>query len=161
MTQLKILRDTREQKGWEFENQDATISDETLETGDYTVAEFCEYNDKLDTYYPEYGIERKSGSDFVSSIGSNRDRFEKEVKRAMDWDSPLLVLVETTKKPSRYGSSNHFTQYTGMSDSQIFGTVESWERHYNVSFRFTGTREKAQQIAYDTLQTQLRARLMG
>jgi hypothetical protein len=159
MIELTILRDTREQKPWEFKNQPTEIEDVTLETGDYTLAEFCEYDSDLDTYYPEYGIERKSGDDFVNSIGNNRDRFKEEIKRAGDWDSPLLVLIEDTKNPGRY-SDNHFLNFTQMDRGQIFGTVESWERHYNVSFQFAGSRTKAQQIAHDTLLTQLRARLM-
>lgn len=157
MVHLTILRDNREQKPWEFENFPATMKDATINTGDYTLAEFCDHDEEKDTYYPSYGVERKGGQDFVSSITRDRDRFLNEVKRAADWNSELLVLIE---EPSRtFKRQQDFMRYRDVAPSQIFGTVEKWERYYNVEFRFVGTRERAQQTAFDALSTRLRAML--
>jgi len=93
MVFLNILRDNREQKGWDFENFAVAVEDKTLETGDYTLAEFCHHDEENDTYYPDYAVERKAGEDFVKSLTHDIDRFRKEVKRASDWDSKLLVLI--------------------------------------------------------------------
>lgn len=158
MIDLTILRDNRERKPWSFEKCPASVRDVTLNTGDYTLAEFCDHDGELDTYYPEYAIERKAGMDFANSIGQNRERFKNEIKRASDWFSPLTVLIEAPKISSRYQDT--FLDKTNMSRDQIFGTIDAWERHYNVTFRFAGSRIKAQQIAYDMLSSQLRSRLL-
>lgn len=157
MVYLTILRDNREQKPWEFENFPAEVVGETINTGDYTLAEFCDHDEDKDTYYPSYAVERKAGQDFVSSITQDRERFLKEVKRAAEWNSELLVLIEEPK--TMFKRQRGFMQYRDVAPSQIFGTVEKWERYYNVNFRFAGTRERAQQIAFDALSSRLRSLL--
>lgn len=153
-----IIHDTREQKPWEFKNFPVDVQAETINTGDYTLPEFCDHDSEKDTYYPNYAIERKSGPDFIDSIIPNRERFLREIKRASDWNSELLVIVEEPKMTFR--RQRDFMKYRNVSSSQIFGTVESWERSYNVDFRFAGSRERAQRVAFDTLTTTLRASLL-
>jgi ERCC4-type nuclease len=159
MVHLSILRDNREQKGWDFEEQDASISDETLTTGDYTLAELCQHDDKQDTYYPTFAIERKAGEDFVKSITHGRDRFLEEIKRASDWDVPLPVLIEEPR--TTFKRKRGFMKYRDVAPSQIFGTTNKWEKYYNVNFIFAGTRERAQRKAFEKLGTRLRASLVG
>lgn len=159
MVQHNILRDNREQKGWEFENHPVVISDETINTGDYTLAEFCDHDEEKDTYYPDYAIERKAGEDFVKSITIDRGRFLDEIKRASEWDSELIILIEESK--TFFRRQRGFMKYRDVSPNQIFGTVNKWERYYNVDFRFAGNRERCQQIAFDTLTTRLRSHLTG
>ena len=158
MSLLTILRDNREQKGWEFDDVDATVEDVTIRTGDYTLAEFCEYDEKNDTYVPKYSIERKGGQDLVGSLTSGRDRFLDEIKRASDWDSELTVLIEEPK--TTYKRQQKFMRHRDVSPAQIFGTVEKWEEYYNVDFRFVGTRERAQQIVFDMFRTRLQGMLL-
>jgi len=158
MTTLEVLRDNREQKGWGFENQDVTIRDETLSTGDYTLEVFCDHDITRDTYIPSFAIERKSGDDFVSSITSDRERFKSEIKRASDWDRPLCVIIEEPRKPSRYQDS-HYLDFYNITEPQVLGIVETWEECYNVQFSFARSRELAQQQAYDTLSMWLRSYL--
>jgi ERCC4-type nuclease len=155
MSEITILRDTREQKPWEFDDLDADCRDVTLTTCDYTLEEFCFHDSELDTYIPTYGIERKSGNDFVGSITHTRDNFEEEIARASSWDSPLLVLVEEPRDPNRY--QEDIFEWYDISRETALNTVESWERYKNVRFQFTGNRKRAQQIAYSSLRTQLRA----
>lgn len=159
MIELTILRDNREGKPWRFKNLPVSTKDVTLNTGDYTLAEFCEYDDELDTYHPEYAIERKTGPDLINSVGQNRERFKNEIKRASEWFSPLAVLIEDPRSTGRY--QDDYFERTKMTRSQVFGTLDSWERHHNVTFRFTGNRTKAQQVAHDMLSSQLRARLVA
>lgn len=155
MVHLNILRDNREQKPWSFDNFPANVEGKTINTGDYTLAEFCRHDPEKDTYYPRYAIERKGGDDFISSITRDMNRFKKEMKRASGWESPLLVLIEEPKVIFKRG--NGFMQYRDVPSSQIFGTVGTLERNYNVTFEFAGTRERCQQIAFDALSSRLRA----
>lgn len=156
MVHLTILRDNREQLPWEFDDFDVSVKDVTINTGDYTLAEFCDHDKRNDTYHPRYAVERKGGEDFIQSITYSRDRFEEEIKRASDWDSPLLVLIEepeTTFRRMR-GFMEHHPKIV---PKQIFGTIDSWERYYNVKFKFTGTRGRAQQEVVDSFSSRLRA----
>lgn len=155
MVSINILRDNREQKPWEFENFDATTEDVTINTGDYTLAELCRHDEEKDTYYPNYAIERKAGRDFFKSITRNSDRFKAEINRTSDWDTKLRVLVEEPKRT--FKRQQKFMRYNEMSWKQISGIIGRWEREYNVSFEFVGTRERAQRIAFDALFSQLRA----
>lgn len=159
MVHLTILRDTRERKPWEFENFPVDTQNETITTGDYTLAEFCDHDEERDTYYPSYAIERKGGRDFVNSITRDRDRFQDEIKRASDWENELQVLIEEPK--TLFSRERGFMKHNKVTTSQIFGTIESWERYYNVNFRFAGSRERCQQIAFDILSSRLRSTLVS
>lgn len=158
MIELNILRDNREQKPWKFGNINATTEDVTLSTGDYSLADLCDYDEKNDTYNPKYAIERKAGQDFVSSITRNRNRFMAEIRRASGWDAPMMVLIEEPKR--LFKRQQDFMRFRDVSWSQIKGTVDEWEKHFNVSFHYTGSRERAQGVAYEALQSQLRSELL-
>lgn len=155
MVQLSILRDNREQRPWPFDDFDAEVRDVTINTGDYTLAEFCDHDEEKDTYYPRYAVERKGGDDFIDSITRGRDRFKREVKRAAEWDSDLLVLIEAPRRT--FKRQEGFMQYRDVPWASISGTVEKWERYYNVNFRYAGSRERCQRIAFDALYSRLRA----
>lgn len=159
MVHLEILRDTREQKGWGFDALNATISDETISTGDYTLPSFCNYDEENDTYNPNYAIERKGGEDFIDSIFQRRDRFQSEVQRADDWQFPLLVLVEEPRRTFR--RNRKFMQYRDATWPKIRNTTDAWQQNMNVEFQFVGSREKAQQVAFEKLATTLRLNLLG
>lgn len=150
---MTILRDNREQKPWEFPNSPVETRNVTISTGDYTVAELCEYDDENDTYHPNFAVERKSGPDFIQSITHGRARFKREVRRAEEWDKELQVLIEDSKRTFR--DHLDFMQYRDVSSSQVFGTVDAWERYYNVEFEFMGDRESAQREAFDALSSRL------
>jgi len=156
MVTITILRDNREKLPWEFENFDVTTRDVTLRTGDYTLAEFCDHDEENDTYYPEYAIERKNGDDFMSSITRDMDRFQDEIRRASDWSSPLLVVVEEPKTPSRY-QRNHFIDFYEADRDQVFATVDTLETKYNVQICFAGDRGRAQRMVHSTLLSRLRS----
>lgn len=156
--EITILRDTREQLPWDFSGLPVTTEDKTLTTGDYTLREFCDHDQKNDTYEPHYAIERKSGDDFIRSITRNRGRFKQEIKRASDWPSELIVIIEEPKEPSRY--QDPWLKPFDITRSQVFGTVDSWERYYNVNFRFAGSRDKAQRVTFDCLYHELQSRLL-
>lgn len=150
---LTILRDNREQKPWAFSDQPASVSDATISTGDYTLAEFCEHDDELDTYQPNFAIERKSGPDFISSITADRQRFRSELERAAEWEEPMPVLIEHPMTTFKRGLD--FMKYRNVSWASVKGTVDSWQRHYNVEFIFTGGRQEAQRRAFELLSSHL------
>lgn len=157
MSLLTVIRDNREQKGWDFDRFPVEVIDATIKTGDYTLPEFCT-QDENDTYHPQFAIERKGGRDFASSIHGDRDRFEAEIQRASDWDSALRVLIEEPRRTFKR-NSGFMKYYNNLYWPQVRGTVDSWGDRYNVEFRFTGSAVRAERIAYDLLSDELRAKL--
>ncbi len=83
MQPLEIIIDSREQTPWSFDPQDAHCTRGTLRTGDYALA-----GDD------GYAIERKSLNDFLGTISSGWERFEKELRRAHERGFVMPVIVE-------------------------------------------------------------------
>ncbi len=80
---LDIVIDSREKCPWAFDPQDARCTRGTLKTGDYALA-----GDN------GFAIERKSLNDFLGTISSGWDRFERELIRARDAGFTMPVIVE-------------------------------------------------------------------
>lgn len=152
MAVLTILCDSREQKPWAFDGYPVETEEVTLTTGDYSLAEACYHDERLDTYRPTFAVERKSGSDFLHSITHRRDEFKAEIKRAVGWDEPLKVNIESPWQAfqNRY---SEVLRYRDVYPNQIQGTVSEWEKWYNVEFHFFADRQTAEQDAFDTLMT--------
>lgn len=155
MAVLTILADNREQKGWNFSGYPVEVENVTLETGDYSIPEACDYDDRLDTYIPHFAVERKSGSDFLQSITHGRERFKAEIKRAAEWDDALKVNISEPWQTFQNRYSD-LLKYRKVYPNQIAGTVREWEKYYNVEFHFFPSREAAEQDTFDTLMTYFR-----
>jgi ERCC4-type nuclease len=158
MPVFTVVRDNREQKPWSFDSHPVRIEDATISTGDYTVAELCE-QDHNDTYQPTVAIERKGGNDFINSITHDRDRFKEEIKRAGDWPFPLQVIVE--EPYSTFANNIGLMSYRGVTPSQVKGTIQTWQEHYNVKFVFTGNRANAQRKAFAEMSSWVRTDAAG
>jgi ERCC4-type nuclease len=141
-----ILRDTREQHPWEFEEFSVETQDVTLATGDYAVPAHCSHDDESATHHPQYAIERKSAPDFLNSLTWDRDRFKRELQRAAQWRRPLPVVVETSWH-SLLRNRGCMAQ-RDIHPSQVSGTVGAWAKYYNVAFHFTETRRQAEHCAF-------------
>ncbi len=142
---MTMLRDTREKQPWTFESCPVETRDVTLSTGDYALAGHCRRDPALDTYSPQFAVERKSGPDFLSSLTWDRDRFERELRRAANWPQPLAVVVETSWS-TLLGNRGCMARRE-VHPNQIAGTVRSWADQYNVAFHFTDTRQQAERCA--------------
>jgi ERCC4-type nuclease len=82
--QLRITIDTREQAPWMFPPEVATTSRGTLAAGDYALE-----GDG------GFAVERKSLSDFVSTITREWDRFGRELQRMAEmWFPARIIIVE-------------------------------------------------------------------
>jgi hypothetical protein len=158
MIEHTILRDNREKYPWSFDSTPATTRDETINTGDYTISELCDHDEERNTYKPNYAIERKSGSDLVDTLTRGYGRFQKEVKRASDWRSELLVLVEEPKW--KFRNCLEFFSYTVTSSERIFNTIDLFENEYNVCFEFVNGRGNAQKRAFEILESELASSLV-
>jgi ERCC4-type nuclease len=146
-SQFTILRDTREQEGYGyyFEDYPVDVTEAKLETGDYAVQQPGYYG-KRGVYKPPFAIERKAKDDFLSSITSDRDRFEREIDRAADWDAPMPIVVESPWM--------NFTQgnyYNDIHPNVIIGTVEKWPEYKNCDFFFRTDLGDAEKFTFEFL----------
>lgn len=137
-----VLRDTREQRPWTFDGCDVETRDVTLSTGDYALPTHCTHDSETDTYHPEFAVERKSPHDFLTALTWDRDRFTAELERAADWARPLPVVVETSWETLLRGHG--CMAWRDIHPNQVVGTISAWACGYNVDFRFTENRRRAE-----------------
>jgi ERCC4-type nuclease len=141
-----ILRDTRERRPWTFEEYPVETRDVTLSTGDYTVPAYCTHDQGTDTYHPQFAVERKSGHDFLTALTWERERFKRELQRAVQWTQPLPVVTETSWETLL--RNRGCMAWRDIHPNQVTGTVAAWTNHYNVAFHFTETRRRAELCAF-------------
>jgi len=80
---MRIMIDTREQTPLKFQNS----KPHKLDFGDYTAS---------GEYYNKTYIDRKSETDFKSTMTVGYDRFRKELQRAKEFDSFLYIVTESS-----------------------------------------------------------------
>lgn len=80
---FEITIDRREQRPWSFSPEVAKVRLGTVRTGDY-----CVTGDR------GFAVERKSLNDFLGTISTGWDRFQREINRASVAGFHLPVIVE-------------------------------------------------------------------
>lgn len=135
--EYKILIDTREQKPLKFERE--TIS-QKLDYGDYA---FSHPKHSCDCH-----IERKSLSDFISTISGGYERFIKEIERAKENDAYLVVLVEESLTNAlSFQYLPHISKKIRATPEFIFHRVRDLIQQYpNVQFLFVNGRKESSRI---------------
>lgn len=129
----EILIDTREQIPLNFKNSKT----QKLSCGDYTT------NGPL---FSDVFIERKSLNDLFSTLSSNKDRFIREIRRAMDLGYYLVVLIdEDFKKTLDSGPGNNFSKIAN-GKYIMFSIREIMSEHNNIQFVFSGSRKKSEDL---------------
>lgn len=131
-----ILIDSREKKPYKFPGVESRF--EQLNVGDYTI----------DGFQDEFAVERKTLDDLTRSMGTDRERFENEMIRAVDGGMENLeVVIEAPRwHVYNYGGTGHSPKYySDIIPNSIIGTVEKWPGKYPpLNFTWADTRDKAQ-----------------
>lgn len=140
MKPLRITLDTREPdphpwqrylpEGW-------TMTRAGLETGDLCVSALPD----------GVVIERKAPSDLAGCIGSNRERFERELKRGR-YCGRMIVVVEGSL-------ADVCSAARGLHHNAVCGTVAAWTARY-CPFVFAGSVAAAADFAFRALASQVR-----
>ncbi len=133
---MKILIDTREQQPYNFSRFEVETDRATLSTGDYSLPGF---EDKA-------AIERKALDDLVSCLmGSNRDRFERELAKLRVYDLAAVVIEATLDDVSkgRYRSQ--------MKAHAAIQSIVSFQVRYRIPFVWCGNRAGGEYITYSLL----------
>ena len=135
---MKIIRDSRELSPFHFDGDKydgVTVIKASLATGDYSLA-------GLES---RVGVERKSLADFVGSISTGRERFERELTRARGLDS-FMVVVEAPF--SEMVAGNYRSR---MQPKAAVQTVYSFMSRYRTSFHFAQSRAMAEYATFHFL----------
>lgn len=149
-----ILVDDREQLPYDFPGLET--EEARLNVGDYT------YKGWEDTF----AVERKTLDDLATSVGSDRTRFESEVRRANglasvnDDGNPrpgtkpdtaleeFVVVIEAHPDDvyNYAGTKSCPNYYSQIYPNSVIGTVEGWPDKYDVmDFHWAGDREGGKQ----------------
>ena len=142
----EIIRDTREQQGWDFESYDKCkgIIRQKLDTGDYTVkgleSVLC--------------IERKASTREISlNLGKERSRFVAEIERMSEFRWAYIVcefsINDLMAFPENSGIPKRRWKYLRLNGKFMWKTLCEFEEKYNVKTLFCGDRIKAEEKVTD------------
>ena len=132
---LRIVRDSREQAPFAFAGLPVEVTVAALEAGDYSLAGFER----------RVAVERKELGDLVGCLGTDRQRFERELARLRGFDA-AAVVVEAPVVALRTG------RYLGRLDAgAAWQSVLAFIQRYRVPFIFCGDRQDAEAVTFDLL----------
>jgi len=155
MSRVPIIVDYREKKPYTFPGVE-NVREEKLHVGDYT----------LEGFKDTFAVERKALDDLATSVGSDRLRFENEIRRANGYanrneegnpipgtkpDSSLdefVVVIEASKGDVyKYSGQDYCPNYySRIHPNSVIGTLESWPDKYdNLTFTWAGDRKGGRQ----------------
>lgn len=132
--ELIIIQDTREQKELKFKVK-SEIS--KLDFGDYSC---------LGNYFSSVYIERKSLSDFIGSIGKDFERFKKEVARAGNLNSFLIVVIESDLRKSLKFNELSYIHAKASPEYVFHNMREIMEKNAHVQFLFVRDRHESSRV---------------
>jgi hypothetical protein len=130
--QLKILVDTREQQPLSF----AKTMDMKLDFGDYTIGA---------PHYSYTYVDRKSESDFKSTLSSGLNRFKREIERAKEFSSFIFVVVESSIEKI-IKNNNYAPHEANLSYVWHNTRVLSHDYRDHCQFIFSGSRKMSQKL---------------
>lgn len=138
---MKIVIDTREQAPFGFSGLEVDLERGTLPTGDYSLPGFTD----------RVAIERKSLEDLVGCLmGSNRDRFERELARGRAYEL-FAVVCEGSWQDLSAG-----TYRSEMRPKAVLQSVFAFMVRYQVNFILAGSRAAAEYITFSLLAKYMR-----
>ena len=138
---MRILIDTREQLPFTFNGYEVDPEPAALPVGDYSLPGF---EDKA-------AVERKSLEDLIGCLmGSNRDRFERELARGRSYEAFVVVIEGSMADVAEGNYRSAMKPHAAMQSIIALGV------RYRVPFLWCGSRAAAEYCTFWTLQKYLR-----
>lgn len=133
VSRLPILVDTREQDALEFPK----CKIEKIIVGDYLI--------DSKNHFTNTFVDRKSESDFLGTMASGVERFERELIKAVELESYLYVVIESSIA-SILDNQKRFNRKTNL--EYVFHNMRHLSHKYprHIQFIFTGSRNKSLDI---------------
>jgi len=123
---IVVIIDTREQTPLDF-GADVQAMRGTLNAGDYSLQGL---EDLL-------AIERKELSDLVACVGTERERFERELLRLRGYRCKAVMVEATLAQVEKGGWRSQ------VKPAAVLGSIASWRVKYGVEFIYAGNHELA------------------
>jgi ERCC4-type nuclease len=136
---LIIIRDTREQAGYDFTciTPPPVMEVATLATGDYSLKGFEE----------QIALERKSLTDCYGTFGRGRKRFAQELVRMADFRFAAVIIEADWPTILRRPPVR-----SRLNPKTVLASIIAWSQRFRVHF-FTGPdREFAERFTYRLLE---------
>jgi len=127
-----IIRDSREQLGYRFEDYDCKVMDDSLTTGDYSILHLRDY----------ITVERKELSDFISIVTTGRKRFSAEMHRMQSYKGKAVVIESDIQDIVTHNYRSK------VAPNAVLSSLASWTTMYGVPFIFAGTKDNAERITF-------------
>lgn len=139
---MVIVCDSREQRCLDFSLFPGVTATkvEALSFGDYT----CEFEGKLAGMRTPIVWERKSISDLWGTMTQGYPRFRKEITRAKDANTRLVLIVEGNYQDVLHGFER--SEFTGDSMAQKLATL--WAK-YDLETWYAGSRKLMARMIYE------------
>ena len=139
-SQMVILCDPREQKVYSFDRFGVRTERVTLPAGDYSIPGF---EDRV-------AIERKELNDLISCLmGSNRDRFERELAKLRFYDLSAVVVEATLDDVAKGRYKSEMKAHAALQ------SIFAFQTRYRVPFVWAGNRAGAEYATYSLLEKYL------
>jgi len=136
---MTIIIDTREQKILKFPFEYVTeIKRRKLDVGDYMV-QF------KNNYIPPISFERKSLGDLFSTLGKGYTRFKKEIERAKQSNTKLILIVECSLTNVSKGHAR-----SRMAGETVVKRLFTLWVKYDLSIIFCNNRTEMSKTIYET-----------
>lgn len=132
---LKIVIDTREQKGWTFNPKQVDVVRRALWAGDYSVVGLER----------EIAIERKSLGDFVQTVIHDWLRFRKELIRLSGYQLAVIAVEATVLQVE------HHEYESEASPASVLGRANSIVVDHGIPVMWWGNRITAANLAHQML----------
>jgi len=133
LSDLPLLVDTREQDPLKFKK----VKVEKIFVGDYLMADPKLFNNTF--------VDRKSESDFLGTMASGVERFERELIKAVELNCYLFVVIESSISDILV---NHKKYNRKTNLEYVFHNMRDLSHKYprHIQFIFTGSRNKSLDI---------------
>lgn len=146
--QFTIVIDGRERAPFQFMGLNKVVNGELvqqlveveygrLDSGDYSLAGF----EKL------VGVERKSLEDLYSTLGSGRERFEREHERLAEMKTACVVV-----EADWHTVINQPPAQSSLNPLSVLGTSISWYQRYGIAWYMLPGRRAAESFTYKFLE---------
>lgn len=132
MAIYRLIVDTREQKPYNFKNEEVVT--QKIDTGDYSIEILGE------DYSKEIAIERKSINDFIGVVTQGRERFLRELERSMEIPH-FYVMIEADWKQIEMGN-----YYSKINANSVIESILGWSIKYGAHFIMAGNRTRGERL---------------
>ena len=154
---LRVVVDSREQTPWSWEPCDVVCTFAGLSAGDYALESDTQRVRGRESLAVRFAIERKGLDDFLGTVSTGWDRFQRELIRMETFPAKVVIVegnfkqccFQDREKPDQFGSMIDSPQHSHPALSPAFVARRIAElAMMNTCVIFAGDAQMAAALAY-------------